>query len=97
MIELNKAILDCMRELRRRLREEQALEIQYQQSDAIERMLRACADSTREETRQLGERLSELSGVKLPRVVQEPSFLPMQGSGDQQYSGPLRGGARPSR
>lgn len=97
MIELNKAILDCMRELRRRLREEQALEIQYQQSDAIERMLRACADSAREETRQLGERLSELSGVKLPRVVQEPSFLPVQGGGDQQYSGPLRGGARPSR
>ncbi|MDF3865874.1 hypothetical protein P3W53_15440 [Pseudomonas denitrificans (nom. rej.)] len=96
-MELNKAILDCMRELRRRLREEQALEIQYQQSDAIERMLRACADSAREETRQLGERLSELSGVKLPRVVQEPSFLPVQGGGDQQYSGPLRGGARPSR
>lgn len=97
MIELNKAILDCMRELRRRLREEQALDIQYQQSDAIERMLRACVDSTREETRQLGERLSDLSGVKLPRVVQEPSFLPMQGGGDQQYSGPLRGGARSAR
>jgi DNA topoisomerase VI subunit B len=97
VIELNKAILDCMRELRRRLREEQALEIQYQQSDAIERMLRACAESACEETRQLGERLSELSGVKLPRMVQEPSFLPMQGSADQQYSGPLRGGARPSR
>ncbi|WP_253451558.1 hypothetical protein [Pseudomonas nitroreducens] len=96
-MELNKAILDCMRELRRRLREEQALDIQYQQSDAIERMLRACAHSACEETRQLGERLSELSGVKLPRVVQEPSFLPMQGGGDQQYSGPLRGGARPSR
>ena len=45
----------------------------------------------------MGERLSELSGVKLPRVVQEPSFLPMQGGGDQQYSGPLRGGARSSR
>ncbi|WP_041712725.1 hypothetical protein [Pseudomonas sp. ATCC 13867] len=96
-MEFNKAILDCMRELRRRLREEQALDIQYQQSDAIERMLRACADSACEETRQLGERLSELSGVKLPRVGQEPSFLPMQGSGDRHYSGPLRGGARPSR
>ena len=96
MIELNKAILDCMRELRRRLREEQALEIQYQQSDAIERMLRACADSSCEETRHLGERLSELSGIQLPRLVQEPSFLPMQG-GEQQYSGPLRGGARAPR
>ncbi|WP_311771852.1 hypothetical protein [Pseudomonas nitroreducens] len=96
-MELNKAILDCMRELRRRLREEQALDIQYQQSDAIERMLRACADSLCAETRQMGERLSEVSGVQLPRLVQEPSFLPMQGSADQQYSGPLRGGARPTR
>lgn len=97
MIELNKPILDCMRELRRRLRDEQALEIHYQQSDAIECMLRACADSAREETRRLGERLSELSGVRLPRVVQEPSFLPMQGGGEQHYSGPLRGGARAQR
>jgi len=97
VIELNKAILDCMRELRRRLREEQALDIQYQQSDAIERMLGACAASLCEDTRQMGERLSELSGVKLPRVVQEPSFLPMQGAGEQQYSGPLRGGARAPR
>lgn len=90
MIEFNKAILDCMRELRRRLRDEQALDIQYQQNDAVERMLRACADSACEETRRLGERLSELSGVKLPRVIQEPSFLPIQGDA-RQYSGPLRG------
>jgi len=90
VIELNKAILDCMRELRRRLRDEQGLEIQYQQSDAIERMLRACTDSAREETRQLGERLSELSGVKPSRVVQEPSFLPAT-NGERHYSGPLRG------
>lgn len=97
MIEFNKAILDCMRELRRRLRDEQALDIHFQQDDAISRMVQACANSVREETRQLGERLSELSGVKLPRVVQEPSFLPVQGGSDQHYSGPLRGGARPTR
>ena len=96
MIEFNKAILDCMRELRRRLREEQALDIHFQQSDAIGRMLHACAGSDREETRLLGQRLSELSGVTLPRVVQEPSFRPMQG-GERQYSGPLRGGARVPR
>jgi hypothetical protein len=29
VIEFNKAILDCMRELRRRLREEQALDIHF--------------------------------------------------------------------
>lgn len=90
MIEFNKAILDCMRELRRRLREEQALDIQFQQSDAVTLMLRACETSAQASTRELGQRLSELSGVRLPRVVQEPSFLPMQG-GERQYSGPLRG------
>lgn len=96
MIEFNKAILDCMRELRRRLRDEQGLDIHFQQSDAIGRMLRACAGSDREDTRLLGQRLGELSGVTLPRVVQEPSFLPSQ-EGAQQYSGPLRGGARVQR
>jgi len=90
VIEFNKAILDCMRELRRRLREEQALDIQFQQTDAVALMLRACETSTQESTRELGQRLSELSGVRLPRVVQEPSFLPSPG-GERQYSGPLRG------
>ncbi|PWU26784.1 hypothetical protein SAMN05216189_1004121 [Pseudomonas delhiensis] len=90
MIEFNKAILDCMRELRRRLREEQALDIQFQQADAIALMLHACEGSSREGTRELGQRLSELSGVRLPRVVQEPSFLPSE-SGQRHYSGPLRG------
>lgn len=97
MIEFNKAILDCMRELRRRLREEQALDIQFQQTDAVALMLRACEASAQESTRELGQRLSELSGVRLSRVVQEPSFLPTQGGSEQQYSGPLRGGARASR
>lgn len=90
VIEFNKAILDCMRDLRRRLREEQALEIQFQQTDAVLLMLRACEASALESTRELGRRLSELSGVRLPRVVQEPSFLPAP-AGERQYSGPLRG------
>ncbi|WP_256676211.1 hypothetical protein [Pseudomonas sp. SCB32] len=89
-MEFNKAILDCMRELRRRLREEQGLDIHFQQDDAIVRMLRACAASDREDTRLLGQRLGELSGVALPRMMQEPSFLPAQ-DGARQYSGPLRG------
>ncbi|MBO3275001.1 hypothetical protein JFY56_07175 [Pseudomonas sp. Milli4] len=90
MIEFNKAILDCMRELRRRLREEQALDIHFQQNDAILRMISACAESAREDTRSLGQRLSELSGVRLPQVVQEPSYMPAPG-GQRQYAGPLRG------
>ncbi|SDI67475.1 hypothetical protein SAMN05216272_11556 [Pseudomonas panipatensis] len=90
MIEFNKAILDCMRELRRRLREEQALDIHFQQPDAIAKMLRACAASFDEQTRSMGLRLSQLSGVNPPRVVQEPSFMP-DPSGQRHYSGPLRG------
>lgn len=90
VIEFNKAILDCMRELRRRLREEQALDIQFQQTDAITLMLRACEASAQQSTRELGQRLSELSGVRVPPVMQEPSFLPTASS-ERLYSGPLRG------
>ncbi|KAF1054916.1 MAG: hypothetical protein GAK43_00562 [Stenotrophomonas maltophilia] len=90
MIEFNKAILDCMRDLRRRLREEQSLDIPYQQQDAIQSMLRACEASSDATTRELGLRLSELSGVQLPRAIQEPSFLP-NSSETRVYTGPLRG------
>ncbi|MFO3679357.1 hypothetical protein [Pseudomonas aeruginosa] len=61
-MELNKSLLDCMRAVRRRLREEQALDIHFQQRDAT--------------TRELGQRLGRLSGVELPPA--EPSLLPAQ-------------------
>lgn len=60
-MELNKAVLDCMQALRRRLREEQAVDIRLSQPDAINAMLSACLDSSDEQTRQLGQRLAELS------------------------------------
>ncbi len=44
-MELNKSLLDCMRAVRRRLREEQALDIHFQQRDAIAAMQAACARS----------------------------------------------------
>ncbi len=37
-MELNKSLLDCMRAVRRRLREEQALDIHFQQRDAVAAM-----------------------------------------------------------
>lgn len=41
-MKFNKAVLDCMQPLRRRLREEQQLNIRLSQPDAIQAMLTAC-------------------------------------------------------
>ena len=60
-MELNKAVLDCMQALRRRLREEQAVDIRLSQPDAINAMLSACLASSDEQTRELGQRLAQLS------------------------------------
>lgn len=51
-MELNKSLLDCMRAVRRRLREEQALDIHFQQRDAIAAMQAACARSGDATTRE---------------------------------------------
>jgi hypothetical protein len=60
-MELNKALLDCMQALRRRLRAELAVDIRLSQHDAINAMLSACLTSSDEETRLLGQRLAQLS------------------------------------
>ncbi len=60
-MELNKAVLDCMKTLRRQLRDEQALDIRLSQPDAVNAMLSACLNSDNEDTRQLGMRLAQLS------------------------------------
>ncbi|MGH8353827.1 MAG: hypothetical protein ACRERY_09905 [Pseudomonas sp.] len=88
-MELNKAILDCMQVLRRRLREELAVNIRLSQSDAIAAMLSACLESRLDETRSLGERLSTLSGIHLkPPVLSEEQLIAKYTS---RYAGPLRG------
>lgn len=60
-MELNKAVLDCMQALRRRLRDELAVDIHLNQADAVEAMLMACLRSADQDTRNLGIRLAELS------------------------------------
>ena len=60
-MELNKAVLDCMQALRRRLREELNLDIRLSQPDVVEAMLLACLRSNDQDTRSLGIRLAELS------------------------------------
>ncbi len=65
-MELNKAMLDCMQALRRRLRSELAIEIRLSQPDAINAMLSACLFSSDEETRRLGQRLAQFSDKTTP-------------------------------
>ena len=60
-MELNKAVLDCMQALRRRLREELNQDIRLSQPDVVESMLLACLRSNDQVTRDLGIRLAELS------------------------------------
>ena len=70
-MELNKAVLDCMQTLRRRLRAETGEDIRLSHSDALLRMLQACHASRSTETRALGRQLAQLSGHSLP--VEPPS------------------------
>ncbi|MDX1724202.1 MAG: hypothetical protein R3355_13985 [Pseudomonas sp.] len=60
-MELNREVLDCMKRLRRRLREELAVDIRMSQPGAINTMLSACLTSSSEETRQLGQLLAQYS------------------------------------
>lgn len=89
-MELNKAVLDCMQALRRRLRDELAVDIRLSQADAIPAMLGACTESRQAETRSLGERLSELSGIRLkPPALSEEQLIAKYTS--SRYAGSLRG------
>lgn len=47
-MELNREVLDCMKSLRRRLREELTVDIRMSQPDAINSMLSACLTSSSE-------------------------------------------------
>jgi hypothetical protein len=95
-MEFSKAIVDCMQTVRRRLRDESAVNIRLSQPDAIPAMLLACSESESEETRALGRQLSELSGVR-PKPVEEP-VIPARPLTEEEliakytrYAGPLRG------
>ncbi|TRX76334.1 hypothetical protein [Pseudomonas mangiferae] len=87
-MELNKAVLDCMQRLRRLLRDEQALDIRLSQPDAVQALLQASHAAEHPEIRQLGERLAELSGERLPAPVPSEEELIRRYT---QYAGPLRG------
>jgi hypothetical protein len=68
-MEFNKAVLDCMQHLRRRLREEQQLDIRLSQPDAVQALLAACLCSGNETTRNLGKQLATYSDMPPPVVT----------------------------
>ena len=90
-MELTKSVLDCMQTLRRRLRQEQDVDIRLSQPDAVMQMLIACAASDVEDTRQLGAKLSELTNIRMA-----PPAAPQLSEAEliakyTRYAGPLRG------
>lgn len=68
-MELNKEVLDCMKNLRRRLREELAVDIRLSQQDAVTAMLSACLLSNDQQTRELGLRLAQLSETPMAEAA----------------------------
>lgn len=73
-MEFNKALLDCMQNLRRRLRDEQQLDIRLSQPDAVQAMLTACLRSTDETTRDLGRQLATFTDTH-PPVTAKPASI----------------------
>lgn len=59
-MELNKALLDCMRALRRQLRVERGLDIHLDRPDAVATMLAASREHASPALQALGQRLAEL-------------------------------------
>jgi len=78
-MELNKAVIDCMRSLRRRLRDEQQLDIHLNQPDAVTAMLAGCMRSNDELTRELGRQLAAFSD-QLPPAPPPVSHAASSGS-----------------
>lgn len=77
-MELNKAVLDCMQSLRRRLREELSVDIRLSQPDAVEAMLLACLRSS-DQTPATCIRLAELSDF------QQAAAQPAAAQASRQY------------
>lgn len=83
-MELNREVLDCMKNLRRRVRDELAVDIRLSQPDVVSAMLIACLRCNDPHTRALGLRLAQLSDTQLPEdptaVAPEPHSPSPSGS-----------------
>ncbi|HYQ38005.1 MAG TPA: hypothetical protein VER09_03575 [Pseudomonas sp.] len=89
-MEFTREVLDFMQRVRRRLREEAGVDIRLSQPDALNRMVDACAASPLDETRALGQRLSELSGIRAAAPMLSEAQL-IEKYVQARYAGPLRG------
>ena len=72
-MEITTAVLDCMQHLRRRLRDEQQLDIRLSLPDAVLAMLTACLRSNNETTRDLGKQLATYSDLPTPTATKPPA------------------------
>jgi hypothetical protein len=68
-MDMNKTLIDCMQLLRRRVRNEQGLDIHLHQADAIAALLMASRTSRDPQTHELGERLARLIEEDEPSAV----------------------------
>ncbi|HTN30423.1 MAG TPA: hypothetical protein VL178_06265 [Pseudomonas sp.] len=68
-MDMNKTLIDCMQLLRRRVRNEQGLDIHLHQPDAVAALLMASRTSREPETHALGERLAGLVEQDQPSVA----------------------------
>ena len=68
-MDMNKALIDCMQLLRRRVRNEQGMDIHLHQSDAVAALLMASRTSRDAQTHELGERLARLIEADEPSAV----------------------------
>ena len=85
-MELNREILDCMKSLRRRLREELALDIRLSQADAVGAMLAACLGSNDEDTRRLGQRLARYSDQPFAPAAEQAAQTVQDGAATERPS-----------
>jgi hypothetical protein len=74
-MEMTRDMISCMQTIRRRLRAETGLDIRISQPDAVSQMLVACAASVSNESRRLGQRLGEMTGMAPPPP---PVAVPVQ-------------------
>lgn len=74
--QFNRATLDCMTALRRRLKQDQGVVIRLGEPDALQRLVAASRDSADEVIKELG---SQLAALIRPSVTPEPE--PTMGQG----------------
>lgn len=74
---MNRALLDCMKTLRHRLRDELTVDIRLSQPDAIEMLLMSCLRSSDRQTRELGIQLAGMTDFQATADTGMPQQKPL--------------------